>query len=411
MKLDKYLDPLFYIILISAALVCCWSFIRADTYRIQSNEIMSQSFEVQVRASQAREKIASIKGYLTLATRTGEVEPRLLSEVTLMNFNLKSLQQLDYADRFLDAPDIAALQKTISTVDTVLVPQIKAGNQFDKALKTIQTIETDIFRTAGSTLAHSITLQGTATIAADVARNKLLGAAGALILVGLLMHQRSLLARRKDQHIRSFSTLFAHMTRTRIAALRLFLGYVGNNAIPSSEMTAAARNTIAELESINEGLMMIGHSKTQFRKVPLGELLADIVSKSAVNLQLDIDQAARNSLIPASQFHLIIDELVRNAINAVATRATPVIAIKASIHRRFLQRPRLILVVADNGIGMSPSTLAKAKEPFFSTKAGVHLGLGLTNCMELAKTMAGKFKITSTPDVGTTVRISYALDS
>ncbi|MBR7552288.1 hypothetical protein KC220_27475, partial [Mycobacterium tuberculosis] len=77
------------------------------------------------------------------------------------------------------------------------------------------------------------------------------------------------LARRKDQHIRSFSTLFAHMTRTRIAALRLFLGYVGNNAIPSSEMTAAARNTIAELESINEGLMMIGHSKTQFRKVPL----------------------------------------------------------------------------------------------------------------------------------------------
>ncbi|MDA4634335.1 hypothetical protein NZA98_25125, partial [Escherichia coli] len=125
--------PLFYIILISAALVCCWSFIRADTYRIQSNEIMSQSFEVQVRASQAREKIASIKGYLTLATRTGEVEPRLLSEVTLMNFNLKSLQQLDYADRFLDAPDIAALQKTISTVDTVLVPQIKAGNQFDKA--------------------------------------------------------------------------------------------------------------------------------------------------------------------------------------------------------------------------------------------------------------------------------------
>ncbi|RZS83762.1 hypothetical protein EV217_2507 [Phyllobacterium myrsinacearum] len=57
MKLDKYLDPLFYIILISAALICCWSFIRADTYRIQSNEIMSQSFEIQVRASQAREKI------------------------------------------------------------------------------------------------------------------------------------------------------------------------------------------------------------------------------------------------------------------------------------------------------------------------------------------------------------------
>ncbi|QND53285.1 sensor histidine kinase [Phyllobacterium sp. 628] len=411
MKLDKYLDPLFYIVLIGAALLCSWSFIRADLYRIQTNEIMSQTFEVQVRASQAREKIASIKGYLTLATRAGQVEPRLLQEVTLMNFNLKSLEKLDYADRFLDAPDIAALKKTIATVDTVLIPQIKAGNQFDKALQTVQTIETDIFRTAGSTLAHSITLQGTATIAADVARNKLLGAAGALILTGLLIHQRNLLARRKDQHIRSFSALFAHMTRTRIAALRLFLGYVGNNSIPSSEMTEAARSTIAELESINEGLMMIGHSKTQFKKVQLGELLADIVSKSPISLQLDIEQAARTSLIPASQFHLIIDELVRNATNAVATRPDPMIAIRASVNRRFLQRPQLVLVVADNGIGMSPSTLAKAKEPFFSTKAGVHLGLGLTNCMELVKTMAGKLKITSVPDVGTTVRISYALDS
>ncbi|MBA8902286.1 MULTISPECIES: sensor histidine kinase [unclassified Phyllobacterium] len=410
MKLDKYLDPLFYIILIGAALLCVWSFVRADLYRIQTNEIMSQTFEVQVRASQAREKIASIKGYLMLATRTGDPEPRLIQEVTLMNFNLKSLDQLDYADRFLDAPDIASLKKTILTVDTVLTPQIKAS-QFDKALKTVQTIETDIFRTAGSTLAHSITLQGTATIAADVARNKLLGAAGALILAGLLIHQRSLLARRKDQHIRSFSALFAHMTRTRIAALRLFLGYVGNNAIPSSEMTEAARSTIAELESINEGLMMIGHSKTQFKKVPLGDLLADIVSKSPINLQLDIEQAARKSLIPASQFHLIIDELVRNATNAVATRTDPVIAIRASVNRRFLQRPQLVLVVADNGIGMSPSTLAKAKEPFFSTKAGVHLGLGLTNCMELVKTMTGKLKITSVPDVGTTVRISYGLDS
>jgi C4-dicarboxylate-specific signal transduction histidine kinase len=57
---------------------------------------------------------------------------------------------------------------------------------------------------------------------------------------------------------------------------------------------------------------------------------------------------------------------------------------------------------------MSPDILTKAKEPFFSTKAGVHVGLGLTNCIELVKTMAGKLDIVSAPGSGTSVRITYS---
>jgi C4-dicarboxylate-specific signal transduction histidine kinase len=106
---------------------------------------------------------------------------------------------------------------------------------------------------------------------------------------------------------------------------------------------------------------------------------------------------------------LLLDELVLNAINAVAGRTDPVIAITGTVQRRFLRRSQLILTISDNGGGMSPDLLAKAKQPFFSTKAGGHVGLGLTNCVELMKTMAGSLDISSTPGKGTSVRIYYSI--
>jgi C4-dicarboxylate-specific signal transduction histidine kinase len=85
-----------------------------------------------------------------------------------------------------------------------------------------------------------------------------------------------------------------------------------------------------------------------------------------------------------------------------------VISIKATVRARLLRRSQLILTVSDNGTDMSRDMLTKAKEPFFSTKAGVHVGRGLTSCIELVKTMTGKLDITSTPGIGPSVRITYS---
>ncbi|WP_457301073.1 hypothetical protein [Phyllobacterium sp. P5_D12] len=57
--------------------------------------------------------------------------------------------------------------------------------------------------------------------------------------------------------------------------------------------------------------------------------------------------------VPASQFHLLLDELVLNAINAVAGRTDPIIAITGTVRRRFMRRSQLILIISDNGGGMS----------------------------------------------------------
>lgn len=62
--------------------------------------------------------------------------------------------------------------------------------------------------------------------------------------------------------------------------------------------------------------------------------------------------------------------------------------------------------ITDTGIGMDPSTLSRALEPFFSTKgAGKGSGLGLSSAYGIARQCEGTLELESEPGAGTTVRI------
>jgi signal transduction histidine kinase len=62
--------------------------------------------------------------------------------------------------------------------------------------------------------------------------------------------------------------------------------------------------------------------------------------------------------------------------------------------------------VADEGEGMSPETLERALEPFFTTKEeGKGTGLGLPMVQGFARQSGGDLRIESAPGQGTTVRL------
>src|SRR3954447_33673 len=64
------------------------------------------------------------------------------------------------------------------------------------------------------------------------------------------------------------------------------------------------------------------------------------------------------------------------------------------------------LSVSDTGIGMDEATLARAVEPFFSTKGvGKGTGLGLSMVHGLASQLGGALTIRSTPGMGTNVEL------
>jgi PAS domain S-box-containing protein len=66
----------------------------------------------------------------------------------------------------------------------------------------------------------------------------------------------------------------------------------------------------------------------------------------------------------------------------------------------------LMIAVSDNGIGMTPSVLAKAFDPFFTTKPiGQGTGLGLSMIYGFAQQSGGHVTLSSLPDRGTCVRL------
>jgi len=66
------------------------------------------------------------------------------------------------------------------------------------------------------------------------------------------------------------------------------------------------------------------------------------------------------------------------------------------------------LAIADEGEGMDPETLARAAEPFFTTKGvGKGTGLGLSMVQGMVEQSGGRLSIDSTPGKGTTVGLWF----
>jgi two-component system, cell cycle sensor histidine kinase and response regulator CckA len=66
--------------------------------------------------------------------------------------------------------------------------------------------------------------------------------------------------------------------------------------------------------------------------------------------------------------------------------------------------------VKDNGTGMSPETLARALEPFFTTKGvGQGTGLGLSMVYGIVRQSGGLLRMDSAPGAGTTVSVCLPL--
>jgi two-component system cell cycle sensor histidine kinase/response regulator CckA len=67
--------------------------------------------------------------------------------------------------------------------------------------------------------------------------------------------------------------------------------------------------------------------------------------------------------------------------------------------------PYVSLEIVDTGLGMTPEVLARAFEPFFSTKGNKGHGLGLAVSESILRRVGGCMTVDSTPGKGTTFRI------
>jgi CheY-like chemotaxis protein len=141
----------------------------------------------------------------------------------------------------------------------------------------------------------------------------------------------------------------------------------------------------------------------------------DLIGRSIgprIKVSLDADSDLIVKLDPG-QFELAVLNLAVNARDAMPDGGS--IQIRATGSRADERNPEglpagdyVVVSVIDSGSGMSPATLKRAIEPFFSTKGqGKGTGLGLSMVHGLAAQSNGALRLLSKPGEGTTAELWF----
>jgi PAS domain S-box-containing protein len=184
-------------------------------------------------------------------------------------------------------------------------------------------------------------------------------------------------------------------------------------------LVQAASRSARHGAKLNEQLLAFSRKQHLTPKpIDLNELVVgteDLLRRS-LGGTVEVTTVLADDLWPAfvdpHQLELVILNLAINARDAMPAGGRVLIEtrnVKASERNKPAELPPgdyVLISVADNGSGMSPDVLARACEPFFTTKEpGKGSGLGLAQVYGLAQQSGGGLRITSTAGKGTSVAV------
>lgn len=129
--------------------------------------------------------------------------------------------------------------------------------------------------------------------------------------------------------------------------------------------------------------------------------LVDSMCEPEIGLALDIEPGLPEVRCDPLSLHSAVLNLVLNAREAMAGRG--LIAIRGRVIAAGSVVTGVEISVADDGVGMSPTTIAAAFDPFFTTKSDGVGGIGLPMVERFVRDTGGEILIESEPGIGTTV--------
>jgi PAS domain S-box-containing protein len=168
----------------------------------------------------------------------------------------------------------------------------------------------------------------------------------------------------------------------------------------TQRMLAFARRQELKREAIDLGRLVTG----------MKEFLAHSMG-TAIDVEIRIPRQLPRVRTDANQLESALQNLVLNARDAMAGRGTISIATReesfeADNPLNLAPGRYICLSVTDTGHGMDAATVARAAEPFFTTKGiGKGTGLGLSMVDGLAAQSGGKLAVHSEVGVGTRIEL------
>lgn len=185
----------------------------------------------------------------------------------------------------------------------------------------------------------------------------------------------------------------------------------GTNVSPSVlEDVSLIRSELDQCRRILDGMASSAGQATGevLKPVELAALVDEVIHglrrRDGVRVVMADEAAGCRVVVPAAGMSHAIRGILRNALD-VSAFGEPV---ELTATRRGRSAT---LVVKDRGPGMSAEVLARAGEPFFTTKEpGKGMGLGLFLARNIIERLGGRLHLDSTPGKGTTVTIELPVE-
>jgi PAS domain S-box-containing protein len=220
--------------------------------------------------------------------------------------------------------------------------------------------------------------------------------------------EEQLLHARKTEALGRLAGEIAHDFNNHLTAIRGYADFLEQMLPPGTDEYRYAREIVDASDwatQLTRRLLAFGRREPiEPREVAVDILvqrLAPMLERIAgeqVQMAFDL-QPTPAVYADAGQLEQVVVNLVANARDAMPSGG------QLSIETSF-EAQRVVLSIADDGVGMDEATRAKAFEPFFTTKVRDRgSGLGLSIVDSVVRQSGGAVELDSAPGEGTRIRI------
>ncbi len=224
--------------------------------------------------------------------------------------------------------------------------------------------------------------------------------------------ERELVRSERLAAVGKMAAMITHEVRNPLSSIGLNTELLQDELEGSSD---EAKNLLRAIHREVDRLTAITEEYLAFARLPKPKIAPEAVNPMVGALAAFVreDLASKNvklvvvladgdpiALVDAAQLRQCLINLVRNASEALAGKATGTVVLRT---RRAADR--VLIDVEDDGAGIAADVLPRMFDPFFSTKEGGS-GLGLALTQQIVKDHGGDLAVQSTVGRGTTFTVS-----
>ena len=329
-------------------------------------------------------------------------------EIVVVDANRASLEQHGYCDKSqMLSKVVRHLSPAAMKVVRMTVETIHSGAKG-------RSYETRITRADGSTRIVAATWSVIPGHEDTYARILL----SSVDLTERLKSEEALRQAQKMEAVGQLTGGVAHDFNNLLTVIGGNLDLIKENKVLDAELMGHIEKAVSRGAELTQRLLAFSRKQPLLpRAIDLSELVVGMTGLlrrslgEEIVVQIDLDEVCWQAMADPGQVEAALLNLALNSRDAMPRGGTLTISchnttVRPEDELEVSPGDYVALTISDTGTGMTPEVLARAYEPFFTTKeVGKGSGLGLSMVYGFAKQSGGDLRIVSSPEQGTSVSL------